>query len=306
MKIANSEPLEIAIKVPKSKKIKENRVFNIFNIIFMSLFALVIIFPIWDIVVASFSNPDSLAKPGIRVWPEEFSLESYKLVFQDATIWNAFLISILKTVVGVITHVLFTAMVAYGMSKKDLFGRNMYTAIGIGTMFFSGGMIPTYLLMKSLGLLDSFWVYIIPSLFSYYDMIILMNFFREIPDSLEESAKIDGAGAWTIFLKIILPLSTPVLATIALFNGVYQWNDYMTAKLYISNEALYPIQMKLYEIIVQTQAQTMQTATSVVIPTSSESIQLATIVIATVPIVLVYPFLQKYFIKGMMIGAVKE
>jgi putative aldouronate transport system permease protein len=306
MKVANSEPLEIAIKVPKTKKIKENRVFNIFNIIFMSLFALVIIFPIWDIVVASFSNPDSLAKPGIRVWPEEFSLESYKLVFQDATIWNAFLISILKTVVGVITHVLFTAMVAYGMSKKDLFGRNIYTAIGIGTMFFSGGMIPTYLLMKSLGLLDSFWVYIIPSLFSYYDMIILMNFFREIPDSLEESAKIDGAGAWTIFLKIILPLSTPVLATIALFNGVYQWNDYMTAKLYISNEALYPIQMKLYEIIVQTQAQTMQTATSVVIPTSSESIQLATIVIATVPIVLVYPFLQKYFIKGMMIGAVKE
>jgi putative aldouronate transport system permease protein len=306
MKVANSEPLEIAIKVPKSKKIKENRVFNIFNIIFMSLFALVIIFPIWDIVVASFSNPDALAKPGIRVWPEEFSLESYKLVFKDATIWNAFLISILKTVVGVITHVMFTAMVAYGMSKKDLFGRNIYTAIGIGTMFFSGGMIPTYLLMKSLGLLDSFWVYIIPSLFSYYDMIILMNFFREIPDSLEESAKIDGAGAWTIFLKIILPLSTPVLATIALFNGVYQWNDYMTAKLYISNEALYPIQMKLYEIIVQTQAQTMQTATSVVIPTSSESIQLATIVIATVPIVLVYPFLQKYFIKGMMIGAVKE
>jgi putative aldouronate transport system permease protein len=306
MKVANSEPLEIAIKVPKSKKIKENRVFNIFNIIFMSLFALVIIFPIWDIVVASFSNPDALAKPGIRVWPEEFSLESYKLVFKDATIWKAFLISILKTVVGVITHVMFTAMVAYGMSKKDLFGRNIYTAIGIGTMFFSGGMIPTYLLMKSLGLLDSFWVYIIPSLFSYYDMIILMNFFREIPDSLEESAKIDGAGAWTIFLKIILPLSTPVLATIALFNGVYQWNDYMTAKLYISNEALYPIQMKLYEIIVQTQAQTMQTATSVVIPTSSESIQLATIVIATVPIVLVYPFLQKYFIKGMMIGAVKE
>jgi putative aldouronate transport system permease protein len=306
MKIAQSEQIEMDIKVPKVKKIKENRVFNIFNIIFMSLFALIIIFPIWDIVVASFSSPDALAKPGIRIWPEEFSLESYRLVFQDDTIWNAFLISVLKTVVGVITHVIFTAMVAYGMSKKELFGRNLYTALGIGTMFFSGGMIPTYLLMKELGLLDSFWVYILPSLFSYYDMIILMNFFREIPDSLEESAKIDGAGVWTIFLKIILPLSTPVLATIALFNGVYQWNDYMTAKLYISNEALYPIQMKLYEIIVQTQAQTMQTATSVVIPTSSESIQLATIVIATVPIVLVYPFLQKYFIKGMMIGAVKE
>jgi putative aldouronate transport system permease protein len=307
MKIANSEQIQLPIKAPKTAKIKENRIFNIFNIIFMTLFAFVIIFPIWDIVVASFSSPDSLSKPGIRIWPEEFSLESYRLVFQDETIWNAFLVSVLKTVVGVVTHVLFTAMVAYGMSKKDLFGRNLYTALGIGTMFFSGGMIPTYLLMRSLGLLDSFWVYIIPSLFSYYDMIILMNFFREIPESLEESAKIDGAGVWTIFLKIILPLSTPVLATIALFNGVYQWNDYMTAKLYISNEALYPIQMKLYEIIVQTQAaQNMQMATSVVIPTSSESIQLATIVIATVPIVIVYPFLQKYFIKGMMIGAVKE
>ncbi|KEZ48179.1 ABC transporter permease [Metabacillus indicus LMG 22858] len=285
---------------------KENKLFNIVNIIFMSLFALVIIFPIWDIVVASFSSPDTLRSSRLRIWPEEFSLENYKLVFNDPSIWNAFMISILKTVIGVVTHVFFTAMVAYAMSKKDLLGRNVYTAMGIGTMFFSGGMIPTYLLMKSLGLLDSFWVYIIPALFSYYDMIIIMNFFREIPSSLEESAKMDGAGVWTIFMKIIIPLSMPVLATIALFNGVYQWNDYITTKLYISNEALYPIQMKLYEIIVQQQAQTMQTVGSVGIPTSSESIQLATIVIATVPIVLVYPFLQKYFISGMMIGAVKE
>ncbi|MDR0139219.1 carbohydrate ABC transporter permease [Metabacillus idriensis] len=307
MKVANTEQIQIAVKGPKrSEKVKENRIFNVVNIVFMSLFALVIIFPIWDIVVASFSSPDTLRSSKIRIWPEEFSLENYRLVFNDASIWNAFLISILKTVIGVVTHVFFTAMVAYAMSKKDLLGRNIYTALGIGTMFFSGGMIPTYLLMKSLGLLDSFWVYIIPALFSYYDMIIIMNFFREIPSSLEESAKMDGAGVWTIFMKIIIPLSMPVLATIGLFNGVYQWNDYITTKLYISNEALYPIQMKLYEIIVQQQAQTMQTVGSVVIPTSSESIQLATIVIATVPIVLVYPFLQKYFISGMMIGAVKE
>ncbi|PLR66440.1 MULTISPECIES: carbohydrate ABC transporter permease [Bacillaceae] len=307
MKVANTEQIQIAVKGPKgSGKVKENRIFNVVNIVFMSMFALVILFPIWDIVVASFSSPDTLRSSKIRIWPEEFSLENYRLVFNDASIWNAFLISILKTVIGVVTHVFFTAMVAYAMSKKDLLGRNIYTAMGIGTMFFSGGMIPTYLLMKSLGLLDSFWVYIIPALFSYYDMIIIMNFFREIPSSLEESAKMDGAGVWTIFMKIIIPLSMPVLATIALFNGVYQWNDYITTKLYISNEALYPIQMKLYEIIVQQQAQTMQTVGSVVIPTSSESIQLATIVIATVPIVLVYPFLQKYFISGMMIGAVKE
>ncbi|WP_312093042.1 carbohydrate ABC transporter permease [Niallia sp.] len=291
----------------KNQKLKENRVFNIVNIIFLTLFTIIIIYPIWNIVVKSFSSPDTLYHVGLKLWPEDFSIINYKLVFNDPTIWNAFMVSVLKTVIGVFTHVLLTAMVAYGMSKQNLIGRNFYTVLGVGTMFFSGGMIPTYLLMRSLGLLDSFWVYIIPSLFSYYDMLILMNFFREIPHSLEESAKMDGAGVWTIFMRIVLPLSTPVLATIALFNGVFQWNDYMTAKLYISNEALYPIQMKLYEIIVQTQAAAnMQTATSVVIPTTSESIQLATIVIATVPIVLVYPFLQKYFLSGMMIGAVKE
>lgn len=291
-----------------SNTIKENRVFNIVNIAIMSLFALIIIVPVWTIVVDSFTNPASLSTTAeFRLFPKEFSLENYKVVFADASIWSAFIISVLKTVIGVTTHVFFTAMVAYGMSKSYLMGRKFYTAIGIVTMFFGGGMIPTYLLIKSLGLLNSFWVFIIPALFSYYDMIILMNFFREIPPSLEESAKIDGAGVWSVFLKIALPLSKPAICTIALFNGVYQWNDYMTTKLYINSKALYPIQMKLYEIIVQQQAQTMKPTTgSVIIPTTSQSIQLATIVIATVPIILVYPFLQKYFLSGMMVGAVKE
>lgn len=291
----------------KSKEIVEDRVFNIVNITILSLFTIIIFYPIWNIVIQSFSSLDALAESSLRIWPKEFTLDSYKLVFNDGTIWRAFFISILKTVIGVFTHVFFTAMVAYGMSKTNLFGRNIYTALGIGTLFFSGGIIPTYLLIRSLGLLDSFWVYIIPSLFSYYDMIIMMNFFREIPISLEESAKMDGAGVFKIFTRIVLPLSMPVLATIALFNGVFQWNDYMTAKLYVSNEALYPIQMKLYEIIVQQEAANMQNlTTSVVVPTTSQSVQLATIVIATAPIVMVYPFLQKYFMSGIMVGAVKE
>ncbi|KRG16384.1 ABC transporter permease [Virgibacillus soli] len=297
----------IEVAKTRNKEIVEDKIFNIVNISLLSLFTVIIFYPIWNIVVQSFSSLDSLAESGLRIWPKEFSFESYKLVFNDSTIWRAFIISILKTVLGVLTHVFFTAMVAYGMSKSNIFGRNIYTALGIGTLFFSGGMIPTYLLIRSLGLLDSFWVYIIPSLFSYYDMIIMMNFFREIPHSLEEAAKMDGAGVWKIFMRIILPLSMPVLATIALFNGVFQWNDYMTAKLYISSEALYPIQMKLYEIIVQQEAANMQNVTaSVVIPTTSQSVQLATIVIATIPIVMVYPFLQKYFMSGIMIGAVKE
>nr|WP_099303079.1 carbohydrate ABC transporter permease [Bacillus sp. Marseille-P3800] len=295
---------------PKQKKpagIKENRIFNIVNVIFMTVFTIIIIFPIWDVVVGSFSSSASVSSPGIRLWPEQFSLDAYRIVFNDPTIWNAFIISVLKTVIGVTTSVFFTAMVAYAMSKQDLIGRKLFIALGVGTMFFSGGMIPIYLLMRSLGLLDNFLVYIIPALFSFYNMLILMNFFREIPVSLEESARIDGAGVWRIFLQIILPLSTPVLAVIALFNGVYQWNDFMTARLYITNEALYPIQMKLYEIIVQQQAANMQNVVgSVIIPTSSQTIQLATIVVATVPIVLVYPFLQRFLISGMMIGAVKE
>jgi|SRR5690625_1019940 len=291
----------------KNKEIVEDRVFNIVNITFLSLFTIIIFYPIWNIIVQSFSSLDALAESSLRIWPKEFTFDSYKLVFNDETIWRAFLISILKTVIGVITHVFFTAMVAYGMSKSNIFGRNIYTALGIGTLFFSGGIIPTYLLIRGLGLLDSFWVYIIPSLFSYYDMIIMMGFFRELPNSLEESAKIDGAGVFKIFTRIVLPLSMPVLATIALFNGVFQWNDYMTAKLYISNDALYPIQMKLYEIIVQQEAANMQNlTTSVVVPTTSQSVQLATIVIATAPIVMVYPFLQKYFMSGIMVGAVKE
>lgn len=291
----------------QNKQIVEDRFFNVVNITLLSLFTIIIIFPIWNIVVQSFSTVDSLADSGLRIWPKEFSFESYRLVFNDQTIWRSFWISILKTTIGVVTHVFFTAMVAYGMSKSNLLGRNIYTALGIGTLFFSGGIIPTYLLIRALGLLDNFWVYIIPSLFSYYDMIIMMNFFREIPKALEESAKIDGAGVWRVFLQIILPLSAPVLATIALFNGVFQWNDYITARLYINNEALYPIQMKLFEIIVQQEAANMQDlTTSVVVPTTAKSVQLATIVIATTPIVMVYPFLQKYFMSGIMLGAVKE
>lgn len=234
-------------------------------------------------------------------------MENYQAVFRDDTIWQSFLISVLKTVIGVVTHVFFCAMIGYGLSKNNVRGRKLYVTMGVITMFFSGGMIPTYLLIKSLGLLNSFWVYIIPALFSYYDVVILMNFFRNVPDSLEESAKIDGAGDWRIFLKIFIPLSMPAMATIALFNGVSQWNDFLTTKLYITDEYLYPLQMKLYEIIVQSQTQSMQNiAGSVVIETTTKGVQLATIVITTLPIVVIYPLLQRYFISGMMLGAVKE
>lgn len=288
------------------KKDLDSRIFDAVNIGIMILFTVIIVVPLWNVVVSSFASGSALAKGDYIFWPDEWSLENYRAVFRDDSILYAFLVSVAKTVIGVITHVFFCAMMAYGMSKADLKGRKLYSTMGIITMFFSGGMIPTYLLIRSLGLLNSFWVYIIPALLSYYDVIILMNFFRAVPESLEESAKIDGAGYWRIFLQIILPLSKPALATIALFNGVAQWNDFMTARLYITDKALYPLQMKLYEIIVQSQTQGMEHIGSAVIQSTTKGVQLATIVVTTVPILIIYPLLQKHFIAGMLVGAVKE
>jgi len=285
----------------------DSRVFDTLNIIMLFIFMVIIIVPVWNVIISSFSSGKALAEGGFIFWPKEFSLENYRAVFRDETIWQSFFISISKTFIGVITHVFFCAMVGYGLSKKYIRGRKLYISMGVITMFFSGGMIPTYLLIKSMGLLDSFWVYIIPALYSFYDVVILMNFFRNVPDSLEESAKIDGAGDWRVFLKIFIPLSMPAMATIALFNGVGQWNDFMTTKLYITDQTLYPLQMKLYEIIVQSQTQSMQNiGGSAIIETTTKGVQLATIVITTLPIVVIYPILQRYFISGMMLGAVKE
>jgi len=294
------------VKKKVTKKNYDSRLFDIINVIILSLFTLIILLPLWNIIISSFASGQSLAKGDFVFWPSKFSLENYKAVLQDTSIFQAFLISIVKTVLGVITHVFFCAMLAYAMSKSYLKGRKLYSALGITTMFFSGGMIPTYLLIRELGLLNNFLVYIIPAMFSYYNVIILMNFFRNVPNSLAESAMIDGAGQWRIFLQIYLPLSKPALATIALFNGVSQWNDFMTARLYIADTALYPLQMKLYEVIVQSQTQGMQNIGTAVAQSTTKGVQLATIVITTVPILVIYPLLQKHFIAGMMVGAVKE
>lgn len=286
--------------------INTSKVFDFFNVLLITIFTLLIIVPILNILASSFASNTALAKGDFIFFPSEFTLDNYKAVLNDSTITRAFLISVSKTVIGVVTHVSFCAMVAYGLSKPELKFRKLYTAIGVFTMYFSGGMIPYYLLIKSLGLRNNFLVYIIPALFSYYDVVVLMNFFRQIPASLEESATIDGAGPWTVFLRIILPLSKPALATIALFNGVNQWNDFMTAKLYVTDETLWPLQMKLYEIIVQSQASSTNVVGSVVLSTTTKGIQLATIVVTTVPILIIYPLLQKHFVTGMMLGAVKE
>lgn len=300
--------MSVQVLKPKSSVVqdKDSKVFNTINVLLLVLFTIVIVVPIWNIVASSFASSTSLAKGDFLFWPSEVSLDNYKRVLGDSSIWRALVISIAKTIIGVLGHTAFCAIMAYALSKANLKGRPLYSTMGIITMFFSGGMIPTYLLIRSLGLLNSFWVYIIPALLSYYDVIILMNFFRDVPTSLEESAKIDGASDWKIFYRIFVPLSKPALATIALFHGVWQWNDFMTARLYVTNKALHPLQMKLYEIITQSQAASSQGNAAIEISTTSRGVQLATIVVTTVPILVIYPLLQKHFISGMMLGAVKE
>lgn len=274
----------------------------------MLLVCFAALYPVWYTIIVSFNNSEDTLRGGVYFLPRMFTLESYRTVFQDKSIVKAFGITIMRTVLGTVASVVFTSMVAYAFSKKHILGNKVYMIIGTITMFFGGGLIPTFILYKNIGLYDNFLVYIIPSMFNFYNMIIFMSFFRELPAGLEESAKLDGANDMMIFFKIILPLSMPVVATIALFNGVWQWNDYFTGVMYINNADLQPIQTFLYRIVASASASKAVVSLPAGISAqqvSSQSVRLATMVVTTFPIVCVYPFLQKYFVKGMLIGSIK-
>lgn len=282
--------------------------FTIFNTLLMLFIGFITLYPIWYTVVLSFNDASDAAQGGIYWWPRKFSLESFQKVFEEDEIIQAFIISVLRTVIGTVTHLLFTAMTAYAWSKKHLIGRNVYLALGTFTMFFNGGLIPGFINLKNLGLIDTFWVYIIPTMFNFFNLIIFTSFFKSIPNSLEESAFIDGAHEGMIFTKIILPLSGPVLATIALFHGVFHWNDFFMGVVFVNSKHLEPIQTYLYRIITSGTVNTQMSAVPAAVRSNavnSTSLRLATMIVVTFPIVCVYPFLQKYFVKGMTVGSVK-
>lgn len=279
-----------------------------FITILMVLICFLALYPIWYTVVLSFNSSEDTLRGGIYWFPRVFSLESYKTVFNDKSIINAFGVTILRTVIGTVTSVFFTAMVGYAFSKTHIMGNKAYRIIGTITMFFGGGLIPTFILYKSLGLYNNFFVYIIPCMFNFYNAIIFMTTFKELPAGLEESAKLDGANDFVIFVRIIIPVSMPVIATIALFNGVWQWNDYFSGVMYINDAGLQPIQTFLYRIVASASASKAVVAMPAGVTAqqvSSQSVRLATMVVTTLPIVCVYPFLQKYFVKGVLIGSIK-
>lgn len=282
--------------------------FTLVNTLIMLVICFITLYPVWYSVVLSFNDGNDAMMGGIHWWPRKFSLESYRAMFSHQGIIRAFSISIFRTVVGTVTHIFFTAMVAYAFLQKNLVGRKFYMTLGVITMFFNGGLIPTFLVIKNLGLIDNLLVYILPSMFNFFHLIIFQAFFREIPKSLEESAMMDGMNSFGIFIRIILPLSMPVIATIALFQGVWHWNDFFYGIIYVNEMDLQPVATYLYRVIAQNQSSQMMVNMPAAISRSavtSQSIKMATMVAATFPIVLVYPFLQKYFVKGLLVGSIK-
>ncbi len=281
--------------------------------ILMTLLAVIMLYPFWNSLVISFNQGSDTALGGVTLWPRVFTLENYYIVFQDNRLLNSFWITILRTISGTALSVFFTALLAYGMSKKTLLFRKYYMVFFMITMFFSGGLIPTYLLIRSLGMLDTFWVLIIPGIISVYNMIVIRTFFSNLPDGLEESAKIDGCGNYGIFFKIVIPVSGPVLATIALFTAVGYWNDWFTGAIYITKDGLLPIQTLLRQIMNSNIMTEIGSSNAIALDhmnrnrtITTKSLTMATMMIATIPIILTYPFLQKYFVKGVLIGSLKE
>lgn len=282
--------------------------------VLLTLLAFMTFYPFWNALVISFNSGIDTSMGGVTFWPRDWTLENYSIVFKDERLVGAFFVSIARTVAGTAASILLTAIFAYGISKNELMGRKFYMILCIITMYFSGGLIPTFLLIRELHLMNTFWVFIIPSLISVWNMIIFRTFFKGLPAGLEESAKIDGSGNWGIFFRIVVPLSGPVIATLSLFTAVFHWNDWFGPSIYITNENLLPIQTMLKQIlnsnIVSDQMSQLDSAAQGQLAkmrtVTSKSLSMATMMVATIPIIMVYPFVQKYFVKGVLVGSLKE
>ncbi|ONI40500.1 ABC transporter permease [Candidatus Epulonipiscium fishelsonii] len=293
-----------------NNKIKQStgeKVFTVFNYMFFIILSLVMIYPFWHVVMSSLSSADAAMQGGIFLWPREFTIDTYEQVFKNRSIFTGYVTTLMVTVVGTVLGTFFTATTAYALSKKEMPFSGIFLFLVVFTMLFSGGMIPNYLLIKDLGLINNRWSLILPGLISAYNVIIMKSYFQSIPSSLEESAKIDGANEVIIFLKIILPLSKATVATIALFMAVGYWNDYFSTVLYINDQDKWALQAVLRYMLTNTNQAMQNAGVSVVAATNvtATTIKSASIVVATVPILIVYPFVQKYFVKGVMIGGVK-
>ncbi len=268
------------------------------------------IYPFLYVVVISFNEGIDTARGGVYFWPRSFTLENYQAVFSDDAWTRAFFISVSRTVVGTLLGLALTSVVAYALSHQRLRFRKFYFLALIIAMYFNGGIIPFYIILRSIGLLDTFAVYVIPTMLNGFLVLVMVAFFRELPSSLEESARIDGASDLLIFVRIVVPLSKPVFATVSLFLGVAQWNSWLDSVFFVQRSDLRPLQYLMMEIINRSRITSMLSGMDMAMAATATqvttiSIQMTTIVVTVVPIILVYPFLQKHFVKGVLIGAVK-
>ncbi len=272
--------------------------------IFLALFAVITFYLLWYVIIGAFSNGQMYASGGVFLIPKGFTFANFEVIFQDNEFWIAFRNTVFRTAVGIVAELLFTALVAYAMTSKHLRCKKAYYWIFIFTMFFSGGIVPMYLLLRILGLYDKFWVYILPSIFSVYNMIIISNFYKGIPDSLYEAAELDGAGELRIWALIYMPLSKPVLATVALWIAVDHWNSYMGTMLYTqAGEWTITLQYYLKQLINEASGVSSGSEYSDLV--TAKTISYAGIIVALIPIMCVYPFIQKHFTKGIMVGSLK-
>ncbi|WP_044477855.1 carbohydrate ABC transporter permease [Paenibacillus antibioticophila] len=281
------------------------RIYAAINFTLLALIALITVLPFVHVVAGSFTTSAELAAHKFVLIPRIWSWDAYKFIFSTNTIFRAMGVSIGVTLVGTLFSMFITSLMAYGLARRDLDGRNVINFMVVFTMLFTGGMIPTFLVVKELGLINTYASLILPSAISAFNMIILRNFFQNIPEGLEESAKIDGCSDFGILFKIVLPLSMPAIATISLFYAVTYWNTYMSAILYLDDSTKWPIQVLLRQIVVLASGMDHSSTLDGTVPPPDQTIKMAVIVVATLPILMVYPFLQKHFAKGALLGSVK-
>ncbi|MCP3967786.1 MAG: carbohydrate ABC transporter permease [Lentisphaerae bacterium] len=283
------------------------KLFQIFLIIIMLALIVSFLYPFIFMISMSFSTAAEANRAGAHIWPGQVTLTAYKMVFSNPDLLIGYLNTIFRTVVGTVLTLLVTCLCAYPLSRKDLPHRSLMTFLVFFTMLFSGGIIPTYLVIRNLGLVNNVWVYILPQLTNAFNVIIIKNYFESIPQSLAESASIDGANDFHILFKIYIPLSGPVLATVALMTAISHWNMWFDAMIYINDDTKQVLMTFLRRIVIDRNQDLMSGASEAQVSQfTPETIKAATIIVTILPILVLYPFLQKYFVKGIMLGGVKE
>ncbi|MDR0908182.1 MAG: carbohydrate ABC transporter permease [Spirochaetaceae bacterium] len=294
----------------------ETIIFNTLNTAFMILLSFIMLYPFWNTIAISFNEAVDTIRGGITFLPRRFTWLNYKMVFDTGTIYNAFFISVARTIINMFVNVFFTAMLAYTLSRHEFVLRKPFTMIIVLSMYVNAGLIPNFFLMRNLGLYNSFFVYVVPGIISAFNFVVIRTYIRTLPESIMESAKIDGCGEFIIFVRIVMPLCLPVLATVALFVAVESWNAWFDTMIYNSGRAyLHTLQYKLMEYLQSSQASSRSVSDAASMALSQGgasnmitpmSIRAAITVIAAAPILVVYPFMQRYFVTGLNVGGVKE